>query len=99
MNFNVITYFYSEYNNKGCEEKKMANAPQDEMEKLQQLRTALESRLAAIEEEQKTAEEEVEITRQKVTIRELEESVRRRKQELAGLRLEKKRLEDEANDL
>jgi hypothetical protein len=98
MNFNVITYFCSEYENKGCEEKKMVDTPQDEVEKLRKLRTALESRLTAIEEEQKTVEEGMEILRQKVAIRELEESVRRRQQELAGLRLEKKRLADETND-
>jgi len=99
MNFNVITYFYSEYENKGCEEKKMANTPQDEMEKLQKLRTELESRLAVIDDEHRTVEENIKVLREKVAIRELEELVRRRQEELAGLRLEKKSLEDETNDL
>ena len=75
----------------------MVDTSKDEMEKLQELRTALESRLEFIEEEQETVEEEMKILRQKVAIRELEESVRRRQDELAGLRLEKKRLKDESN--
>ena len=77
----------------------MVDTPQDVVEKLRKLRTELESRLAVIDDEQKTVEEEVKIIRQKVAIRELEESVRRRQQELDGLRLEKKRLGEEANDL
>jgi hypothetical protein len=68
------------------------------MEKLQKLRTELESRLAVIEEEQKAEEEEIKVLRQKVAIRELEESVRRRQKELEGLRLEKKTLENQTND-
>jgi len=79
--------------------KEMFSASEDKLEKLRKLRTELESRLAAVEEEQKALEEETKVLRQKVAIRELEESVRRRQQELAGLRLEKKRLEDEINDL
>jgi len=55
-------------------------------------------RLAAIEEEQKAEEEEIKILREKVAIRELEESVKRRRKELEGLRLEKKILEDQTND-
>ena len=78
--------------------KEMFSASNDELEKLRKLRTELESRLAAIEEEKKTEEEEIEIIRQKVAIRDLEESMRRRREELAGLRLEKRRLEDEVND-
>ena len=77
----------------------MSDSSKDELEKLRKLRTELESILASIEGEQKTVEEGMEILRQKVAIRELEESVRRRQQELDGLRLEKKRLGEEANDL
>jgi len=77
----------------------MVDPSKDEMEKLQKLRTELESRLAVIEDEQKAEEEEIKILREKVAIRELEESVRRRQQELSGLRFEKKRLEDESNGL
>ena len=76
----------------------MVDSSKDEMEKLQKLRTELESRLAAIEEEQKTEEEEIKVLREKAAIRELEESVRRRRKELEGLRLEKKTLEDQTND-
>jgi len=76
----------------------MFDSSKDEMEKLQKLRTELESRLAVIEEEQKAEEEEIKVLRQKVAIRELEESVRRRQKELEGLRLEKKTLEDQTND-
>jgi hypothetical protein len=76
----------------------MVDTSKDEMEKLQKLRTELESRLAAIEEEKKAEEEEVKFLREKVAIRELEESVRRRQKELEGLRLEKKTLEDQTND-
>jgi len=77
----------------------MSDSSKDELEKLRKLRTELESILASIEGEQKTVEEGMEILRQKVAIRELEESVRRRQEELAGLGLEKKRLEDETNNL
>ena len=77
----------------------MVDTSKDELEKLQKLRTEFESRLAAIEEEQNTVEKGMKILRQKVAIRELDESVRRKRQELAGLRLEKKRLEDETNNL
>jgi hypothetical protein len=76
----------------------MVDSSKDEMEKLQKLRTELESRLAAIEEEQKAEEEEIKVLREKVAIRELEESVRIRRKELEGLRLEKKTLEDQTND-
>jgi hypothetical protein len=76
----------------------MSNVSGNELEKLQKLRTELESRLVAIEEEQKTEEEEIAILRQKVAIRELRESVRRRQKELEGLRLEKKTLENRTND-
>jgi len=79
--------------------KVMSDSSKDELEKLRKLRTELESILASIEGEQKTVEEGMEILRQKVAIRELEESVRRRQEELAGLGLEKKRLEDETNNL
>jgi hypothetical protein len=75
----------------------MVDSSKDEMEKLQKLRTELESRLAAVEAEQKTEEEEIKILREKVAIRELEESVRRRRKELEGLRLEKKTLENQTN--
>lgn len=95
MNFNVITYFYSKYKNKECEEKKMVNTSNDEMEKLQKLRTELERRLATIEEEQKTVEEETNILREKAAIRELEKKVREKQDALASLRIKKKELEDQ----
>jgi len=73
----------------------MFGTSSDELEKLRKLRTELEARLAAIDEELETLEGETEVTRQKVAIRELEESVRIRQEELAGLRFDKKRLEEE----
>lgn len=72
----------------------MVDISKDEMEKLQKLRTELESRLAAIEEEQKAVEEETRILREKAAIRELERKVREKQEELANLRIEKKELED-----
>jgi len=72
----------------------MADTSNGEIDRLQRLRTELENRLAALEEEQKTLEEETKTIRQKLAIRELEESVRKRQKELAGLRLEKQKLED-----
>jgi len=95
MNFNVITYFYSKYKNKGCEEKNMVNTSNDEMEKLQKLRTELERRLISIEEEQKTVEEETRVLREKAAIRELEKKVREKQDALASLRIKKKELEDQ----
>jgi len=77
----------------------MVNTSEDKLEKLQKLRTELESRLAVIDDEHRTVEENIKVLREKVAIRELEQSVRRRQEELAGLRLETKRLEDETNDL
>jgi len=77
----------------------MFSASNDELEKLRKLRTELERRLAMIEEEQKALEGETKVIRQKVAIRELERSLRKRQAEIADLHLEKKRLEDETNDL
>jgi hypothetical protein len=64
------------------------------MEKLQKLRTELESRLAAIEEEQKSVEDETMVLREKAAIRELERKMRGKQDALANLRIEKKDLED-----
>jgi hypothetical protein len=72
----------------------MVGSSKDEMEKLQKLRTELESRLAAIEEEQKTVEEETKVLREKAAIRELERKMREKQDALANLRIEKKELED-----
>jgi hypothetical protein len=72
----------------------MVDSSRDEMEKLQKLRTELESRLAAIEKEQKTVEDETRMLREKATIRELERKMREKQDALASLRIEKKELED-----
>jgi hypothetical protein len=72
----------------------MTDSPKDELEKLQKLRTELESRLAAIDEEQETAEEELKILREKAAIRELERKMKEKQDALASLRIEKKELED-----
>ena len=77
----------------------MADISGSRSEKLQRLRMALEGRLVAIDTEQKSLEEETKVIRQKVTIQELQEAARKKRDELAVLRLQKKRLEDESNDL
>jgi len=77
----------------------MADISGSRSEKLQRLRMALEGRLVAIDAEQKSLEEETKVIRQKAAIQELQEAVRKKRDELAVLRLQKKRLEDESNDL
>ena len=72
----------------------MVDTPQDEVEKLQKLRTELESRLAVIEDEQQTVEENIKVLREKAAIRELEKTMRAKQDALASLRIEKKELED-----
>jgi hypothetical protein len=66
----------------------------DETEKLQNLKTELENRIAVVEAEQRTLEEEMKPIRQKVAIRELKKSVRRRRDELAGLPIQRAKRED-----
>jgi hypothetical protein len=65
----------------------------------QKRKTELEAKLVAIDAEQKSLEEKIEPMRQKVAIQELLEAVRKKRDELAVLRLQKKRLEDETNNL
>jgi predicted nucleic acid-binding Zn-ribbon protein len=72
----------------------MVDSPEDELEKLQKLRTELESRLAEIDEKRETEEENVKVLREKVAIRELEEKISAKQDSLAGLRIEKNELED-----
>jgi len=71
----------------------MSYAPNGENERLQKLRTELESRLAAVEAEQKILEEEIKPIRQKVAILELTKSVKRRRDELAGLPIKRAKKE------
>lgn len=66
----------------------------DETEKFQNLKTELENRIAVVEAEQRTLEEEMEPIRQKVAILELKKSVRRRRDELAGLPIQRAKRED-----
>jgi hypothetical protein len=72
----------------------MVDTSKDEMEKLQKLRTELESRLAVIENEQRNVEENIKVLREKAAIRELEKTMRAKQDALANLRIEKKELED-----
>jgi hypothetical protein len=66
----------------------------DETEKLQNLKTELESIITVIEAEQRTLEEEIKVIRQKVAIRELLKSVRKRRSELAGLPIQRTKREE-----
>jgi len=77
----------------------MADISSSQIERLQRLRIELESRLTTIDAEQKSLEEKIKPIRQKVAIQELQEAVRKRRDELAALRLQKKRLDDETNGL
>ena len=72
----------------------MTDSPKDELEKLQKLRTELESRLAVIADEQRNVEENIKVLREKAAIRELEKTMRTKQDALANLRIEKKELED-----
>jgi len=72
----------------------MVDTSKDEMEKLQKLRTELESRLAVIADEQRNVEENIKVLREKAAIRELEKKMREKQDALANLRIEKKELED-----
>ncbi len=67
----------------------------DETEKLQKLKTKLENIITVIETEQRTLEEEIKPIRQKVAIRELLKSVRRRRDEINGLPIQRAKREDE----
>lgn len=71
----------------------MADSNQ-ELERLQKLRTELESRLEAIDDEQKTVEENVKLLREKLVIRELEEKMREKRDMIASLRIEKNELQE-----
>jgi hypothetical protein len=72
----------------------MSYASNGEIERLQKLRTELKNMITVIEAEQKNLEEKIKPIRQKVAILELKKSVRRRREELAGLRLQRARPED-----
>jgi prophage DNA circulation protein len=61
----------------------------DETEKFQDLKTELKNRIAVVEAEQRALEEEIKAIRQKMAIQELLKSVRRRRDELAGLPLQR----------
>lgn len=75
----------------------MADTSQ-ELERLQKVRTELESRLVTIEDQQKDVEEDVRLLREKVAIRELEKKIREKGEAVAGLRNEKKELEDKLKE-
>jgi CII-binding regulator of phage lambda lysogenization HflD len=66
----------------------------DETEKFQNLKTELERIITVIEAEQKTLEEEIRPIRQKVAILELKKSVRKRRDELDGLPIQRAKREE-----
>jgi len=72
----------------------MAYAFNDKTERFQELRTELENRIAVVEAEQRTLEEEIKVIRQKVALRELLKSMMRRRDELAGLPIQRAKRED-----
>jgi len=72
----------------------MSYASNGENERLQELRTELENIITVIEAEQKILEEEIKPIRQKVAILELKKSVRRRRDELSGLPIQRAKRED-----
>ncbi len=72
----------------------MTHAFKDETEKPQDLKTELENRIAVVEAEQRTLEEEIKTIRQEVAIQELLKSVRRRRDELAGLPIQRAKREE-----
>lgn len=72
----------------------MTRTFKDETEKPQDLKTELENRIAVVEAEQRTLEEEMKIIRQKVALRELLKSMMRRRDELAGLPIQRAKRED-----
>ena len=72
----------------------MAYTFKNETNKLQNLKTELEGIITVIEAEQKTLEEEIKVIRQKVAIQELLNSVRRRRDELDGLPIQKAKREE-----
>lgn len=72
----------------------MSHAFKDEIEKLQNLKTELENIITVIEAEQRTLEEEIKPVRQKVAILELKKSVKRRRDELVGLPIQRAKREE-----
>jgi hypothetical protein len=66
----------------------------NETEKLQNLKTELENIITVIEAEQRTLEEEIKPIRQKVAIQELLKSVRKRRDELDGLPIQRTKREE-----
>jgi CII-binding regulator of phage lambda lysogenization HflD len=72
----------------------MSHAFKDEIEKLQNLKTELENIITVIEAEQRTLEEEIKPVRQKVAILELKKSVKRRRDELVGLPIQRTKREE-----
>jgi len=77
----------------------MSDIYSSKSEWFQKRKMELEAKLVTIDAEQKSLEEEIEPIRQRVAIQELTELVRKKRDELAVLRLQKKRLEDETIDL
>jgi oligoendopeptidase F len=75
----------------------MSYASNGENERLQKLRTELENIITVIEAEQKILKEEIKPIRQKVAILELKKSVRRRRDELDGLPIQRAKKEDKEN--
>ncbi len=61
----------------------------DEIESLQKLRAELGNSIESFEKEHKALEEETKTLREKLAIRELLKSVRKRREELRGLRLQR----------
>jgi hypothetical protein len=72
----------------------MSHTFKDEIEKLQNLKTELENIITVIEAEQRTLEEEIKPVRQKVAILELKKSVKRRRDELVGLPIQRAKREE-----
>jgi oligoendopeptidase F len=72
----------------------MSYASNGENERIQKLRTELENIITVIEAEQKILEEEIKPIRQKIAILELKKSVRRRRDELADLPIQRAKRED-----
>ncbi|MGD8544097.1 MAG: hypothetical protein PVG48_03160 [Candidatus Bathyarchaeota archaeon] len=72
----------------------MSHTFKDEIKKLQNLKTELENIITVIEAEQRTLEEEIKPVRQKVAILELKKSVRRRRDELVGLPIQRAKREE-----
>jgi len=76
----------------------MSNSSKNELERLQKLRAELESRLAALEDDEKTVEEDITVLREKAAVEDLKRKIKEKGDALAGLRVEKKELEDKMKE-